>query len=77
MVQIQIKSSRRLDRTAEIESKKSIKRRFQSDLKQNLAGGRLDHISLEDREERVRVSVYNLVFVSDYLSDLCVVRPKF
>ena len=46
MVQIQIESSRRVDQTAEIGSKKLIKRRFESDLKRNLAGGRLDLISL-------------------------------
>ena len=57
MVRIQIESSWPIDQTAEIGSKKSIKRRFksdlnpiwirfESDLKQNLAGGRLDCISL-------------------------------
>ena len=37
-----------LDRPAEIESKKSIKSRFEYDLDQILAGGRLDRISLVD-----------------------------
>ena len=46
IVQIRIKSSRRVNRTAEIRLKKFIKRWFESDLKWNLAGGWLDRISL-------------------------------
>ena len=53
MVRIRIKSSQRVNRTAEIGSKKSIKRQFESDLKRNLAGGRLDRISLVDIEKEL------------------------
>ena len=46
MVQIQIKLSQQLNQTAGIGSKKSIKRRFEFNLKRILALCRLNHISL-------------------------------
>ena len=46
MVRIWIESLQRVDWTAEIGSKKSIKRQLESDLSWNLAGGQLDCISL-------------------------------
>ena len=50
MVRIWIESSRRVDRTAGIGSKKLIKRWFESNLNQNLAWGRLDGVSLQESE---------------------------
>ena len=47
MVRIWIELLRQVDRTDGIRSKKSIKRWFESDLKQNLAWGRLDRITLK------------------------------
>ena len=46
MVWIRIESSRRVDQTAEMGSKKSIKRLFESNLQQILAWGWLNRISL-------------------------------
>ena len=50
MVRIRIKLLRRVNRTAEIGSKKLIKRQFESDLKLILALGWLNRISLELRD---------------------------
>ena len=50
MVRIRIEPMQRLDQTAGIGPKKSIKRQFKSDLKQHLAWGRLDRISLPQTE---------------------------
>ena len=61
--------SKRANRTAEIGSKKLIKRRFESDLKQILAWGRLDHISLIIWTSDLRYALSSLttVFKFDYV----------
>ena len=63
MIRIRIESLQQVNRTAEIESKKSIKRPFESDLKQILALVRLDGMSLNCRHFHHALESFTLILI--------------